>query len=75
MDAKLNVLGKVPISEMFSAMKNVDVYALVLDGTIDQKLINFAGDRDIKYIVGMETKGKLSIPKAIQILTEADLNK
>ncbi|RLJ01242.1 MAG: DNA primase [Candidatus Aenigmatarchaeota archaeon] len=74
LDSELNVLGKVPVSEMFNAMKEVDAEYLLFDGTIDQKLINFSSIRGIKYIIGMEYKGRVDVPKGMVVLSESELN-
>jgi len=73
-DKNMNILGKLPVKEMFSAMKEVkDVYALIFDGSIDQKLINFASTKNIKYIVGMKKYERLNIPQSVEIITQEDI--
>jgi len=53
-DDDMKLIGRLPVKEMFSAMRDVEnVKTLVFDGEIDQKLINFASDRNIKNVVGM----------------------
>jgi DNA primase len=66
------ILGRVPVKEMFSAMKGLDAEALVFDGDIDQKLINQCSNRGIKYIVGMKV-GRIRSISNVSILTLQDL--
>ena len=65
--------GKVPVREMFNAMKEIEAYALVFDGEIDQKLVTFASSRGLKYVVGMKSTPRLRIPENITVLTLRDL--
>jgi len=58
LDDKLNVLGKVPTTELSSTVQslNGEVYALVFDGSIDKDMINVAEKSRIKHLIGMDTK-------------------
>lgn len=58
-DEKLNILGKVPISELLTTIKSVKegIYAIVLDGTVDSELTKVASELGVKHIVGSEVKG------------------
>ena len=52
-------MGKVPLAELGSTIKNIeDVYAVVLDGDIDQTLVDTAEKTKINVLVGMDKKGK-----------------
>jgi len=74
-DREMKIIGKIPIKEMFGALKEIgDVYALVFDGSIDQKLVNFATEKNIKYLVGMKINGRLNIPKNTDVLTQKDFS-
>ena len=68
----MNVLGRVPVKEMFSAMKGLDAEVLIFDGDIDQKLINQCSNRGIKYIVGMKI-GRIRHPEGVMLITIEDL--
>lgn len=67
-DKEMNILGKVPTKEMFNAMKDVDAESLVFDGIVDQKLVNFASNRGVKYIVGMRSTEKIRVPKGVKMI-------
>jgi DNA primase len=72
-DENLNLLGKVPIKEIFTAVKELKADAIVLDGDIDQKLVNFALQKGVRYIVGMNIIGKIKVPEYAQVLCSRDL--
>lgn len=53
-DKDMKLIGKLPVKEMFSAIKEVEnIETLIFDGSINQKLINFASEKNIKNVVGM----------------------
>ncbi|MDO8656640.1 MAG: DNA primase DnaG [Nanoarchaeota archaeon] len=72
-DQKLNVLGKVPLSELATTIKSLNggVYALALDGGIDLDLLRTAEKLGITYLIGTSSKVK-EISK-VQVLTEEKL--
>ena len=58
-DEKLNVLGKVPLAELQSTLKSLNnVYAIVLDGSIDRELAKAAEMANVKCVVAMDSKLK-----------------
>jgi len=58
LDDKMNVLGKVPFTELNSTLKslNTGVYAVVFDGIVEAGLIEVAEKGTIKHIIAMDTK-------------------
>jgi len=74
LDDGLNVLGKVPISELDITLKSLStgVYAVIFDGTIDRAIVNAARNTSLQYIVGMDSKVKPNETK-IRLLTVSDL--
>ena len=60
LDNKLNLLGKVPITELQTTIKSLSsgVYAIVFDGSIDKDLVKTAERANIKFLVGMDLKIK-----------------
>ena len=72
-DEKLNILGKVPISELTSTIKSLNggVYTLVLDGTIDMDLVKTAEKLGIKNLVG--TNSKVKEAQKVNVLTDDKL--
>ncbi|MBI5390962.1 DNA primase [Candidatus Woesearchaeota archaeon] len=58
LDEQLNLLGKVPTSELLTTLKSLSTgaHAIVLDGAVDPKLVQTAEKTSVKYLVGMELK-------------------
>ncbi|MFC1801066.1 DNA primase DnaG [Nanoarchaeota archaeon] len=74
LDDGLNVLGKVPTTELNATIKNVGqgVYAIVLDGPVDKELIRTAEKGNVRHVVGMDSKIKPEETR-INIVTEENL--
>ncbi len=74
LDDKLNILGKVPISELQTTIKSLSsgVYAIVFDGYIDKDLVKTAERARINFLIGMDSKIKAN-ETSIQLLTVNDL--
>lgn len=74
LDEKMNVLGKVPLSELNSTLRtlNTGVYAVVLDGSIDRDLIDVAETSTLKHVIGMDSKVK-PVDSRLNIVTAAEL--
>jgi len=72
-DSNLNILGKVPLSELETTIKSLNggIHALVLDGTIDIDLVKLAERIGIVYLVG--TNSKVKEANKINILTDEQL--
>ena len=68
----MEILGRVPVKEMFSAMRELDSSAIIFDGDIDQKLVIQCANNGIKYIIGMRV-GRIKTPEGILVLTLQDL--
>lgn len=75
LDERMNVLGKIPVKEIFNAMREVDgVHTVVLDGVIDQKLINFAKDHNTQMIVGSKIEKRVRVPRTMNVYTGHEIN-
>jgi len=74
LDDKLNILGKVPISELQTTIKSLSsgVYAIVFDGSIDKELVKTAERARINFLVGMDLRVKADETN-IQLLIVNDL--
>ncbi len=73
LEKSLNILGKVPFTELISTIKslNTEIYAIIFDGTIDQELVTASDKLGVHFLVGMDKKAK---PTAkVCILTADDL--
>ena len=53
LDDGLNVLGKVPLTELTTTIKSMrnGVYAVVLDGNSDKDLTSAAGIAGVKHVI------------------------
>ncbi|MBI5398521.1 DNA primase [Candidatus Woesearchaeota archaeon] len=60
LDQKLNILGKVPTSELVPTVKSLTtgVYAIVMDGSVDKELVPIAERINVAYIVAMDSSVK-----------------
>lgn len=74
LDKDLNILGKVPITELQTTVKslNTGMYAIVFDGAIDRDLVSIAEKSSVTYLVAMSTKINQSSTR-VAILTEDKL--
>ncbi len=72
-DASLNILGKVPLSELNSTLKSLNggIHAIVLDGLVELELAQAAEKLGVTYIIG--TDSKIKEPLRISVLTDEHL--
>jgi len=71
LDDKLNVLGKVPITELISTIKSLkNVYAVIFDGIIERNTVLSAESSGIKYLIAMSSKVRPPETK-VKILTSS----
>ena len=72
-DNKMNILGKVPLSELSTTIKSLSggVYALALDGVVDLDLVKLAQKLGVSHIVG--TGSKVKEAQRVNVLTEEKL--
>jgi len=73
MDSGMNILGKVPVKEMFNVMKELRPDTLVFDGEVDQKLVTFSAQRGVQCIAGMRLRGSIQAPEGMQVFTADNL--
>ncbi len=73
LDEELKEIGRVPIKEIFNAIKEVKADVVILDGDIDQKLINTATQTGIRFIVAKGVRGKIKPPEFMKVITQKDL--
>ena len=57
LDNGLEILGKVPVSELASTLKDMDkVYTVVMDGSADRALIDVAERKKVKHLVAKNVR-------------------
>ncbi len=72
LDEKLNILGKVPITELQITIKGLNsAYAIVFDGSIDFDLVKAAEKANVQYLIAMDAKQKPETK--INLLTAGEL--
>ena len=73
LDAKLNVLGKVPVTEIESTLKHLtNAHAVVFDGSIEKEVAKAAEDANVKFLIAMDSKVKPNETR-VTVLTVADM--
>ncbi len=72
-DPKLNILGKVPLSELPSTIKSLNggIYAIALDGVVNDELAQLAEKLNIAHIIGTSVKTRNN---RVNIVTDEKLN-
>ena len=72
LDEKLNILGKIPVSELISTIKSLNsgIYAVVLDDVIDKDLLSAAERANVTFLVAMDARVKSD---KLSVLTTEDL--
>jgi DNA primase len=60
LDDKMNILGKVPLSELQGTLKSMKsgIYAVVFDGIVDKDLLAVAERANVSFLVAMDAKIK-----------------
>ena len=57
LDSKLSILGKVPISEVQTALKSIhNVHAVVFDGSIEREIVKAAEESNVRFLIEMDSK-------------------
>ncbi len=74
LDNNLNVLGKVPVTELGSTIKSLNsgVYAVVFDGVIEKDLVQIAEGAKVMHLVGMQCRVRPQETK-IRLMTAATM--
>lgn len=74
LDNKLNVLGKVPFSELNSTLKSLKsgVYAVVFDGVVEKDLLSTCERSDIQHVIAMDTRVSATDSR-VDVVTAAQL--
>lgn len=74
LDSKLAVLGKVPISEVQTALKSIsNAHAVVFDGSIEREIVKAAEESNVKFLIGMDSKVRQNETR-VNLLTVNELS-
>jgi DNA primase len=70
MNEKLEPVERIPVSELCERLQQSEgVHTIVFDGVITQRLVDIAGDKSVKRIIGDRILGVGKRPVNIQLLT------
>ena len=70
MNENLEQLERIPVSELCTDLPQREgVHTIVFDGVITQRLVDIAGDKGVKRIIGDRISGVVKRPLNIQLLT------
>ena len=73
LDSKLSVMGKVPVSEVQTALKSIsNAYAVVFDGSIEREIVKAAEESNVRFLIGMDSKVRPNETR-VNILTVNDV--
>ncbi|WP_224449040.1 DNA primase DnaG [Haloprofundus salilacus] len=77
LDADLDLLAEVGKSEAFDALVDADrvPYAVVLDGELDQRLLDVAAQRGVDHVVARSTGEFVKKPVDVRVRTAAQLQR
>lgn len=76
LDENMETIARIPVSDLYEKLKEIDRAETVLfDGVITQRLVDIAGDKGVKRIVGYRVSDMVKRPVGVQLLTPADLAK
>ena len=58
LDPKLNILGKVPVTELVTTLKSLTtgVYAIVFDGSVERDLVLTGEKNNISFLIAMDSR-------------------
>lgn len=74
LNEKLESMEKMPVSELCIKLQKIEgAHTIVFDGVITQRLVDIAGDKGVKRIVGERISGVVKRPIDIQLLTFSDI--
>ena len=71
LDDALNILKQIKVENLYDELKDVhnNVYAVVFDGVISQRLIDIAREKGLKHIVAVRMNEMVKKPNQIKIIT------
>lgn len=72
LDADFNEVARIPVKELADRLQTIDQgrpYALVFDGVISQRILDMAGEKGIRYVVGSRLGNIVRKPAETVVLT------
>ena len=75
LNEEIKEIEKIPVRELTDEIKKGDnIYAVVFDGIITQRLLDIANNKNVKEIVGIKLGNVGKMPKSVKVLTKSDLS-
>ncbi|EEB74370.1 DNA primase DnaG [Thermococcus sp. AM4] len=73
LDENMNVIAEIPVRDLLTTISNRDnVYAIVFNGIITQRLIDIVSENNVRYLVGARKANVVRRPVNLKILTFAE---
>ncbi len=75
-DSEINLVDEVPVRDLAKCLdesKN-DIYAIVFDGVVTQRLVDIATEKGLTYVIGARLGNIVKRPLGLKILTLKELN-
>ncbi|MDD5331892.1 MAG: DNA primase DnaG [Candidatus Nanoarchaeia archaeon] len=72
LDDNKEILGKVPITELSTTLRNLKAFAVVMDGEVDRELAKVAERAGVRFIVGTLNKVRPGETKVI-VVTDKEI--
>ena len=75
LNEEIKEIEKIPVRELTDEIKKGDnIYAVVFDGIITQRLLDIANNKNVKEIVGIKLGNVGKMPKSVKVLTKSDFS-
>jgi len=73
-DEKGKEIDKIPVRQLTDTLKKKsDIYSVVFDGIITQRLLDIANNKNVKEIIGIKIGNVVKKPASVEVLTKKDL--
>ncbi len=73
LDGEGKVTHKVSVRDLVDAMKHSEDYeAVVFDGVVTQRLVDIAGEKGVKFLIGVKTGNITKKPVSLKVLSFKD---
>ncbi|ASJ02312.1 hypothetical protein A3L09_03090 [Thermococcus profundus] len=73
LDENMNVIAEIPVRDLLSTISSREnVYAIVFNGIITQRLIDIVSENNVRYLVGARKANVVRRPIDLRILTFAE---
>ncbi|KPU63125.1 hypothetical protein EP1X_04900 [Thermococcus sp. EP1] len=73
LDENKNIIAEIPVRDLSSSLNDKeDVYAIIFNGIITQRLIDIVSEKGVKYLVGARKSNVVRRPINLKILTFAE---